>query len=257
MRIPRIYHSTLTAGRLTLEENEAHHVARVLRMEPGDAAVLFDGQGGLADAHIAGVERGRVTVEAEAVRVVPFDLKYRVTLAVAMSKAHRQSYLVEKCTELGVAALWPVLSERSVTRPAEAAVEKWSRRAIEAAKQSLRPWVPEVGSSQLLSDAISKRDLFHLCVVAAPSSAESFSKALAALPRDAKVLAFVGPEGGWTPAELQAFATTGVRSVSLSPSVLRTETAAIAICAAAAMLSCGDARSPSPAPVESNDATGA
>lgn len=242
MRTPRIFHPNLTAGRLTLDEDEAHHAARVLRMGSGDAVVLFDGQGGLSDGQIASVERGRVTVEVEVPRVVPFDLKYRVTLAAAMSKAHRQSYLVEKCTELGVAALWPILSERSVTRPAEAAVEKWSRRAIEAAKQSLRAWVPQIALPQSLTDAITRRSEFQLCVVAAPSSAVSLSKALSTLPSGANVLAFVGPEGGWSPSELQAFTSAEVNPVALSPSVLRTETAAVAICAAAAMLSCGEAR---------------
>jgi len=242
MRTPRLYHPKLTTGPLTLDEDEGHHAARVLRMEPGDPVVLFDGQGGLAEGRIATVERGRVTVEAETPRRAPFDFKYRVTLAVAMSKAHRQSYLVEKCTELGVAALWPILSERSVTRPAEAAVEKWSRRAIEAAKQSLRAWVPQVAPSQSLTEAVARRSEFHLCVVAAPSSAESFSQTLAALPSDANILAFVGPEGGWSPTELQSFASADIRPVALSPSVLRTETAAVAVCAAAAMLGCGEAR---------------
>lgn len=242
MRTPRVYHPTSTPGPLTLEEDEAHHVARVLRMEVGDAVVLFDGRGGLSEARIAAIERGRVTVDADVPRHVPFDLRYRVTLAVAMSKAHRHSYLVEKCTELGVAALWPILSERSVTRPAEAAVDKWSRRAIEAAKQSLRAWVPRVEPSQSVASAVARRGEFHAGLVAAPSSAENFSQALAALPRDASVLAFVGPEGGWTPAELQAFASAEIRPVALSPSILRTETAAVAIGAATAMLSCGDVR---------------
>jgi 16S rRNA (uracil1498-N3)-methyltransferase len=242
MRSPRVYHPNLTAGRLTLDENEAHHIVRVLRMEGGDEVELFVGHGGLAEGRIASVERARVTVEVETPRRLPFDLKYRVTLAVAMSKAHRQSYLVEKCTELGVAALWPVLSERSVTRPAEAAVDKWSRRAIEAAKQSLRAWVPRVESPLSLAEAVARHGDFQCCVVAAPSSVDSCSKTLEALPVDASVLALIGPEGGWTPAELQSFTSVSIRPVALSPTVLRTETAAVAICAAAAMLSCGGAR---------------
>lgn len=238
MRVPRLYQPNLNAGRLILEEEEGHHAARVLRMEPGDRVSLFDGKGGLAEATIQSVERNRVIVEADAPSLHPFELAHRLILAVAMSKAHRQSYLVEKCTELGVAGFWPILCERSVTRPAEAAVDKWSRRSVEAAKQSLRVWVPLVAAPISLAEAVARRGEFDACVVASPTAESDFHSTLIQKPAGSSVLALVGPEGGWTPAEWQLFASTGILGVSLSPTVLRVETAAVALCAAAAMASC-------------------
>ena len=238
MRVPRVYCPRLRVGANTLDEEESHHATRVLRVGVGQEVLLFDGAGREARGQVESVTRTQTIVAAESLTAYPFDLHLRLTLAVAMTKMHRQSYLVEKCTELGVAGLWPIATERSVAQPAEAAVEKWSRRAVEACKQSGRAWVPSIETSQPLDRALARHCEFAAAFAAVPGALRPFDAALAAAPQDARVLVFVGPEGGWSPAELAAFESWGITSVALSPTTLRTETAAVTVCAAVALSSC-------------------
>lgn len=238
MRIPRLFCPQLVVGINPLDSEEAHHAVHVLRLTIGDEVLLFDGAGRVGSGRIKSVSRQRTTVTAESVNEQPFDLRIRLTLAVAMAKAHRQSYLIEKCTELGVSEIWPLVTARSVAKPAEAAVEKWERRAIEVCKQSERAWVPHFEPPQTLEAALSRQGEFAEAMIAVPGAKSPIDLAISKLGSDARLLVFVGPEGGWTPAELSAFESHRVEGVSLSPTTLRVETAAVAVCAAVALQSC-------------------
>jgi len=198
---------------------------------------LFDGVGHEAVGVIVRIQRRALHVEVQRIIQRPFELSRKITLAVAMGRAHRQSYLVEKCTELGVAAIWPIMADRSVTRPGGPAVDKWQRRAIEAAKQSGRAWVPRIADSQTLAAALQRTGEFDASSVALPDPHLTSVGAFLALQRaGSAVLVWVGPEGGWSEDERQSLIQSGAVPTSLSPTVLRTETAAVAVCAAAAML---------------------
>jgi 16S rRNA (uracil1498-N3)-methyltransferase len=199
---------------------------------------VFDGLGGEAIGTVTQAGKRKVLVQIGEIHRHAFDAAYRLTLAVAMGKAHRQAYLVEKCTELGVAGIWPIISERSVTRPGEAAVEKWARRAIEAAKQCGRRWVPVIEPPQRFEDVLKQAVEFDRRLVAevGPGS-RPLLETLAELAPGASMFALIGPEGGWSPREQAMARSAGLAPVSLSPTVLRTETAAVAVCAAVALLS--------------------
>jgi len=239
-----LYCPDLAEGSVILSGEESHHAVSVLRVHQGDPLILFDGRGGEASGLIQQASRRRLQVAAGAIVRHPFEFPRRVTLAVAMPKAHRQSYLIEKCTELGAAALWPILGERSVTRPRDDASDKWQRRAVEAAKQSRRTWVPEVASPMTLADALRRVPEFdamgflHPDPIASPGGMETMTIAafLATHPGKApgdtsSYLVLVGPEGGWTEAECQHAAQAGAVFLRLGPTLLRTETAAVAACA--------------------------
>jgi 16S rRNA (uracil1498-N3)-methyltransferase len=246
----RFYCPSLAVGINELPADEAHHAATVMRSRAGDAVELFNGLGVVASGVVEQVARRGTSVRVERTHEVPFELRSRLTLAVAMSKAHRQGYLVEKCTELGVSAIWPVIAARSVTQPGEAAVEKWSRRAVEAAKQSGRAWVPIVAPVVSFADALSRAREFPVALFCdLGAQAVSVRSALGGtgfrVPGigdrglgtgawDASMIAFVGPEGGWTDEERRAANDAGLISVMLSPTILRAETAAVAMCAAVA-----------------------
>ncbi len=261
----RFYCPTLIAGVNELPPEEAHHAVHVMRCRSGESIELFDGKGQVASGIIEQVSKRKVTVRIEALQSVPFDLRHRLTLAVAMSKAHRQGYLVEKCTELGVAAIWPIIAAHSVTRPGEAAVEKWSRRAIEAAKQSDRAWVPDIAPVGSFAHALGRASEFSIGLICdladdavpiqyvlekpatggvsggtekrsimAPGSIRLEPGPRRQSTMENSIIAFVGPEGGWTDDERQAARSAGLTSVSLSPTILRAETAAVAICAVVA-----------------------
>lgn len=247
MGLHRFHCPGLEPGVNELPPEEAHHAAAALRLKPGDQIEVFDGAGLRASAVAESVTRRSVSVRVEQVEKVAFELRHRLTLAVAMSKAHRQGYLVEKCTELGVAAIWPIIANRSVTQPGDAAVEKWSRRAVEAAKQSGRCWVPTITSVASIDDALSRVREFPLalfCDLASdsiPVSRVFMSSGVEGSQIDNRkstiensIIAFVGPEGGWSDDERHAAREAGLTSVSLSPTILRAETAAVALCAAVA-----------------------
>ncbi len=241
MTVHRFHCATLGVGVNELSEEESRHAAVTLRLRRGDGVVLFDGSGHEGHGAVEQIDRRMVRVRVATIENCPFDTAYRLTLAVAMGKGNRQGYLIEKCTELGVAAIWPILAERSVTRPGDIAVEKWSRRAIEAAKQSGRSWVPPIESPQSLEVAIARSGEFTATALADPiEDGIAFHSFLAARQPGSEILVFVGPEGGWSDAERDGARKHGVPSVRLAPTILRVETAAIAVCAAVSMISIGD-----------------
>lgn len=238
MRIPRLYCPALTEGNIEVPEQEAHHAGDVLRLRPGDRVVLFDGQGREASANIVSVARRGMSAEVRAIEVREFELPIRLTLAVAMPRTQRQGFLIEKCTELGVAEIWPMVTERAVAKPGNGVVEKLARRAIEAAKQAQRSFVPRVLPAMKIDEVVKRKGEFDCGIVCHHDPLSTgISPVLEALPRNASALACVGPEGGWSDPELANFVENGFRRVSLGPNVLRIETAAVAVCAACAISS--------------------
>ena len=232
----RFYCPDLKEGINLLPPEESHHAVSSLRAKAGYEFVVCDGRGREAAARVERVTRRQVHVVVERITERPFDLLHRITLAVAMTKAHRQGYLIEKCTELGAAAFWPILAERSVAKPTSTAVDKWSRRAVEAAKQSARAWVPTVEAPQTFAEAVARIGEFSAAAIADPdSSATPFTLFLGNHGEGSTLLVFVGPEGGWSEGECRAAAGAGAVFVKLSPTVLRSETAAVTVCAAAAL----------------------
>ena len=234
MRRHRLYCPVLKAGSNTLSPEESHHAVTALRAKAGQEVILFDGAGRESTGVVIRTDRRNMTVEAAALTTRPFDSAYRITLAVAMGRAHRQGYLIEKCTELGVAAVWPIVTERSVSQPNASAVSRWSRRAVEAAKQSGRAWLPAIEPPTTFAQAVQLVSRFHASAFAQTGPALTpFVAFLAAQPASSSILVWIGPEGGWSDSEQILAQEAGVTLVSLGPVVLRTETAAVAACAAA------------------------
>lgn len=246
MRRPRLFCDSLCEGQVSLSPEEAHHARTSLRLTAGNEVVLFDGAGGESAGEIARIDRKGVVVDAGSMTRRPFELAYRVTLAIALGRAHRQGYVIEKCTELGVAAIWPVVADRSVSRPGGDAARKWSRRAIEAAKQAGRAWIPSIADSRTFAEALECVTAFDATCLTCPAAPVvdtrklepvPFAGFLAALPESSSVLVWVGPEGGWSESEQTRAIEAGAVAATLGPTMLRTETAAVAVCAAAAMVS--------------------
>ncbi len=238
MPTPRLFCSEIVEGLVILSAEESHHAISVLRLKPGEEVVLFNGAGRQAIAIVRSVRRRRLEAAVTAITDHPFDLPRKLTLAVAMPKAARQAYLIEKCTELGVSAIWPIATERSVAKPKAGAIERWRRRAVEASKQSRRLWVPTIETPQGFPESIERIPEFDATAIAElEPPGEGLTHLLGRLPDDASLLVWVGPEGGWSHAEREAGISAGAVPVNLGPTVLRTETAAIAVCAAVAMIS--------------------
>ncbi len=245
MPIPRLFCPELAAGTIRLSREETQHAAAALRLRRGAEVVLFDGRGNEGAARITDFEQRQLTVDVSEITRHPFELPCRLTLAVAMPKTPRQGYLIEKCTELGVAAIWPIIAEHSVTKPAKAAVEKWRRRAVEAAKQSRRCWIPEISPPRSFAESLAdSKEVERSFLAHRSDSAVPLCRILASHVLPASILAWIGPEGGWSEPEREQAIEAGATVVLLAPTILRTETAAVTVCAAVALAGGPDAAPP-------------
>lgn len=209
---------------------DARHLTRVLRLGPGAEVVLLDGRGRmfLAEVRETGREgvRAVVTGETEA----PAEPGVRVTLVQALAKGDRMDTVVQKATELGVARIVPVHSERVVVnlepRKADRRRERWQRIATEAAEQCWRPRVPQVAavtSFEAALEAVPEDAL--LLFFWEEERRVALKEVLRSRPPVPEVFAFIGPEGGFSEREAAAAAARGAVSVSMGPRLLRTDTA--------------------------------
>lgn len=213
-------------GRVTLTGPEAHHLARVMRATTGEEFTLFDGRGGECRARIVLVSKQ--AVEFEILKRLEFDRETLapLELAVALPKGDRQHWLVEKAVELGVTTLLPLITERGVAEPGDAARERMERWGVEACKQCGRNRLLEV-AAPLTIEALARRTCAGVKLIAHPGgeSAATFDAV------SSGVTIAVGPEGGFTEGEVQTLLAADWRQVSLGPRILRVETAAVALAA--------------------------
>jgi 16S rRNA (uracil1498-N3)-methyltransferase len=224
----RYYVATpLGLGPLTLDGPEAHHLATVCRLRPGDAVCLFNGDGHEYEARVSATAKRRVELEVTERRSPQRELPFLLRVAAPVPKGDRAQFLVEKLTELGVTHFVPLRTRRSVVHPRETKIDRFERHVIEASKQCGRNVLLRV---EPLSDweAFCRRaDLGGLRVVAHPGEPTTGGAGSTA---DAVTVA-VGPEGGFTDEEIQEARRAGWRTLDLGPRILRVETAALALAA--------------------------
>lgn len=235
-RTPRFFvDATLRPqSRVALGREAAHHAARVLRLRAGDPLIVFDGRGGEYAAHVAVLERERVVIGVGAWRDLEREPPFAVTLAQAISSGERMDFTIRKAVELGVAAIQPVLSARSIVRLSDAReaskLEHWRRIAIAACEQCGRNRVPELRSPVGLEDYCLQADKGMLRLLLSPAATAPLH---ALVSRGVASLAVaVGPEAGFAKHEEASLMDAGFIPVTLGPRVLRTETAALAALAA-------------------------
>jgi 16S rRNA (uracil1498-N3)-methyltransferase len=217
----------------TLKGDQALHLAKVLRAEPGQ---IFDvvANGFLHRAEVLRVGESEVVFtlheELEADAALP------VHLLMAVFKFDHMEWGIEKATELGVSRITPVIARRTEKHLAQAAtkrVERWRRIVREAAQQSRRSDVPAVDDPVTLKSALEGTDAGRKLLLAETEQENSLRAAL--VDGVQSVALAIGPEGGWTAEEMKLFEAAGWKSVTLGPRILRAETAAIAalaVCAA-------------------------
>ena len=223
----------LLADALTLGRDESRHLQTVLRVKPGERVSLFDGQGRTRLAVITAVEKHGLSLTADAPAQEHPSHPCAITLFACVSKGSRMDWTVEKAVELGVSRIAPVISDRTIVRlDAEDGIAKatrWSRVAEEAARQCGAAWLPEiippVPFKACLPLVTRTAPVF---VAALTPAAKPLREALAAFASPPPLAGwFVGPEGDFTPAELDALLAAGAIPVSLGQHVLRAETACL------------------------------
>jgi len=222
--------------RLQLDEGEIHHAADVLRIQPGERIVVFNGRGAEITAEVEAISRREIALRRlHEGRTAP--LACRITLGQAIPKGKNMDLIVQKATELGAAGIIPLRSERTVVQCSEGDAArkqaKWQGVAIEAAKQCGQNWLPEVAAPVTPRAFFEEKPSFDLMLIASlqPDALHPrhvLAEAEALLGRKpASVLILIGPEGDFTPAEIALAKSHGCRPITLGPIVLRTETAAL------------------------------
>jgi 16S rRNA (uracil1498-N3)-methyltransferase len=221
----------LAPGSVTLEGPEAHHLATVCRLRPGDALCLFNGDGHEYPARVVAVQRRSVNVEILGQHSPMRELPFRLEIAAPLPKGDRAQFLVEKLTELGVTAFVPLSMQRSVVQPREAKLEKLRRYVIEASKQCGRNRLMQVSEVTEWMKFIERADLPGRRYLAHPGGG---GKVRDLHGKDTDLIAAVGPEGGFTDGEVTEALAMGWMGIDLGARVLRVESAAIALAAVAA-----------------------
>lgn len=216
----------LRTDMVQLPEEEAHHAASVLRLKPGDAIGLLDGQGQRAEASIVEVTKRGVLASIQTRVRHAAERQAQIHLAVAPTKQmDRYEWFVEKAVEIGVDRITPLITDR--TERGKMRIDRLQRVAISAMKQSQRVWLPRIDElttlKQLLVEELPKQRFFGWCEGEHASLTQRYDAT-------ADVLVLIGPEGDFTPEEADTLRTNTFQAVSIGTARLRTETAALTAC---------------------------
>ena len=221
---------------LRLDGREAHHALHVLRLQRGDLVTVLDGVGNEFLCAVETSSRHAVTLSVSLKNFTP-PLPCSITLLQAVPRGKIIESIIQKAVELGARRIVPLLTERVVTQLDEedAAVkrEKWQQVAIEAIKQCGAAWLPKIETPVTPAQFLARKENFDLSLVGSLQKErrhprecfQEFQAKHGRLPQNVGV--WIGPEGDFTPEELDAIQATGALPVSLGRLVLRVETAAI------------------------------
>jgi 16S rRNA (uracil1498-N3)-methyltransferase len=240
VRLTRVYVDTpLIPGSLVeLPPDTASHLARVLRARSGDELILFNGDGREFNGAIESVRGSRVSASVGDGRHVDRESPLAITLVQCVPRGDRMDFIVQKATELGVARIVPVLSQRSVVRLDKAQSESkaihWRAVAVSACEQCGRNRLPTIEAAQPLLNYLGESSpgtgprlvLEPESATQARTTAQNLRGAADLAIVDAEIA--IGPEGGFASDELEAFRVAGFSQIGLGPRILRTETAAMA-----------------------------
>lgn len=229
MEIRRFYCEKITKPVCELSGSEAHHLASVLRLKKGERVELFDGGGVVADAVIKDIAGKKATLDISNIQTIKKRTGGRIIIAVSIAKGERFDWLVEKCTELGIDRISPVIFERTVKFATGAqSIQRWHNLSVSAAKQSGLNLLPIIDNPVPLKNVLNTLTTYY------PSSDILLGQPnLNVMPimeysfSNQDVIVFVGPEGGLTDVEQQLCLKVG-KPVRVTSSVLRVETAAFA-----------------------------
>jgi 16S rRNA (uracil1498-N3)-methyltransferase len=218
-----------------LSEREAHHAANVLRLRIDDPVVALDGEGSELCCRIRAISKRGVTLQVHQRNKVS-PLPYALTLVQAIPKGKTMETIVQKAAELGAWKVVPIITDRTVTQldedRSESKVEKWTWIAIDAIKQCGSTWLPKIAEPIRVATYLGSKNPSELTLIASlqPGSKhprigfQDFELERGRRPKTISV--WVGPEGDFTPAEVNSVLSSGALPITLGPLVLRSETAA-------------------------------
>jgi len=232
--IPRIYIDTpIHPGkRLALTRDMAHYLRTVLRRNAGDAVIVFNGRGGENHAEIMSLGKTEASLLIHRHDNVSRELTPAIHVIQAACRNEKIEHVLQKCVELGAASLQIVRSERASLkldeRKLHSRLQRWQKIIVEAAEQSGRTIIPPLS----WQPGLNRIDATGLKLTLHPAASRSWSRMCGHILESVDITIAIGPEGGWSPADLQTLDQTGFTGLRFGPRILRTETAAPALLAA-------------------------
>ncbi len=208
------------SGEISLDAEESRHM-KAQRIKPKDKVSLFNGKGTIAIASILDECKARL-IEVHEVPKSQFSL----FIAVSVPKGERADWMFQKLAELGVSKIIPLKTERSVVLPREAKQERWQRILIEACKQSKQAWIPELKPLSIIHEALKQEAGLKILLDQAGKNPFELIQ-----EKPKSMLAFIGPEGGFTEQEKKQLQDADCKPMSLGKQILRIETAAMSVAA--------------------------
>ena len=221
---------TKAGSKIKIAGAEAKHAMSVRRLQVGEPIAVSDGQGQKARGKVSQLSKDFLELNVESVENIERP-KPQLILVQALAKGDRDEMAVQACTELGIQTVIPWQSERSVSiwKPEKQDKHRlrWQSIATEAAKQSLRPFIPEVERVLGTSELVERLKQFDLTLVLDPTSSTPVTSV--SLSGHQSIAIVVGPEGGISPQELEQFRAAGFSLAALGSGILRTSTAGLAV----------------------------
>ena len=238
----------IKGNKVLIRGAEARHIVTVLRKKKGDEIDIFDGYGNEFKARILEIDRSgefpRIRAGIIAQKSMQTEPKLKIILFQSIPKGNRLNFIIQKSTEIGVSEIVPIVTERTIVRldskRSKERVLRWQKIAQEAAKQSRRNWIPSVGPvldfSQALNEFSERKPGMGIIAWEAEEKNRLREVLRGRLGRgisDLTLAIFIGPEGGFTPEEVERARSVGLVPVSLGSRILRTETAGLVVAIAA------------------------
>lgn len=221
--------------RMTIDDEEqAHHMKDVLRLKPNDEVEMFDEFGNEYDCVIEGVSEKKIDLRITMRRLVPAkDESIRVTVACAIPKKVKMGDIIDKLTQLGVARIIPLETERTIVRMDKVKkflrLERWKRIARSAAQQSKRNDIPVIDSVKRMEEVLVEAENFELKLIPTLAGEHRSIKEVFSESKAKKILVLIGPEGDFSDEEVKQAMKAGCIPVSLGDLVLRVDTAAVSV----------------------------
>jgi 16S rRNA (uracil1498-N3)-methyltransferase len=219
-------------GLITVPPDQAHYLRQVMRLQAGDPVVLFNGQGGEYSSHIEQLTKTHCQCKVDSFSDISRELGYGLHIVQAACRSEKIETVLQKGTELGAAGFHIVRSERSSLQlkgsNREKRLDRWRKIIIEAAEQSGRTQIPEL----TWNDSLLSLSGSGFSVVLHPHEARDWNEVKPELIAASNITLAIGPEGGWSPRDLEKFKTLDFQPMGFGIRILRTETAAPALLAA-------------------------
>ena len=209
---------------ITLNQEESYHLSVVLRAKPGSMVTLLDGKGKCAEAEVLdpGSKRQQALCKIKHIKVIQAP-KCLITLYVSMPKGKLMNQIIKQSTEMGVSKIYPMISDRCERKVKEKDHDIWRQAALEACKQSINPFLPEIAEVKSFGDCLEQSSPGYIAYI--PNEKQAFSGQSV---ESQEISLWIGPEGGFTENEINQCIESGLVPLAFAPWVLRVVTAVVA-----------------------------